>query len=189
VGAIQVGNPTARNVELPRTVEVYAACAQRDVIALGRKSWTSLEAMLAAEAEQHEAEARALTSLATFLRTEAIAELPTHSPVARAFVQYAKGIRDVGGRPGRHHQVHDRGRRGRLAPSFTPVLRVARGATPVHDRECHDRDEEGQRFHSASTGPAIPAACAGSDGPRPVSIGCSCAARWSTTGGDALLLV
>lgn len=61
---------------------------------------TSLEAMLAAEAEQHEAEARALTSLATFLRTDAIAELPTHSPVARAFVQYAKAFEMWAGGPG-----------------------------------------------------------------------------------------
>jgi hypothetical protein len=63
---------------------------------------TSLEALLAAEAEQHEAEARALMSLATFLRTDAIAELPTHSPVARAFVQYAKAFEMWAGGPGEH---------------------------------------------------------------------------------------
>jgi hypothetical protein len=85
-------------------------------------------------------------SLATFLRADAIAELPTHSPVARAFVQYAKAFEMWAGGPGdiiKSTTVDDE----RLAPSFTPVLRVAPGATPVHDRECHDRDEDGDPCH------------------------------------------
>lgn len=53
---------------------------------------TTLEAMLAAEAEQYEAERRAILALATFLRTDAIAGLPTESPVARIFVENAKAF-------------------------------------------------------------------------------------------------